>query len=170
MILVLMLVQGIGFGAGFVFVEADGATDVEAQVENNPVLQGIYMSPERAQWMSEITGYVKEAGLEGLEVLLYGKIPALAYYLNMPPSFNCWMDLETYSLSAMEEDMAELEAQIEAGSQMPIVILEQKYSDYESMAKEDPKMDLIVTFMDKYEYRPTFRNEKFLMLEAGEKN
>ena len=170
MILSMMLVQGIGFGAGFVFVEGDGATDVEVQVENNPVLQGIYMSPERAQWMSEITEYVEDAGLEGREVLLYGKIPSLAYYLNMPPAFNCWIDLSTYSLAAMEEDMAELEAEIEAGSQMPVVILEQKYSDYEEMAKEDSKMSLIVSFMEKYEYRKTFRNEKFLVLEAGEKD
>lgn len=174
MILGLMLVQGIGFGAGFVFVEADGAIDVEVQVDNNPVLQGIYMSPERAQWMSEITGYVEDADLEGREVLLYGDIPSLAYYLNMPPSFNCWIDLDSYSLSAMEEDMEELEAQIESqsevGSQMPVVILEQKYSDYENMAKEDPKLDLIRSFMDKYEYGLTFRNEKFLVLEAGEEN
>ena len=174
MILGLMLVQGIGFGAGFVFVEADGAIDVEAQVDNNPVLKGIYMSPERAQWMSEITEYVEGAGLEGREVLLYGDIPSLAYYLNMPPSFNCWIDLDSYSLSAMEEDMVELEAQIEAQSEAdshkPVVILEQKFSDYENMAKEDPKLELIVSFMDKYGYCPTFRNEKFLILEAAEKN
>ena len=139
-------------------------------MENNPVLQGIYMSPERAQWMSEITEYVEGAGLEGREVLLYGKIPALAYYLNMPPAFNCWMDLSTYSLSAMKEDMAELEAEIEAGSQMPVVIFEQKFSDYENMAKEDPKLELIRSFMDKYEYGLTFRNDKFLVLEAREEN
>ncbi len=169
MILLMMLVQGIGFGAGFVFVEAHGATQLEAQVDNNQVLRGVYMSPERAQWMSEISAYVEENGLEGQEVLLYGGIPSLSYYLNMPPAFNCWMDLESYNLAVMEEDMTELEGQIEAGRQMPVVILEKAYHDYEKMAEEDPKMNLILSFMDQYEYQATFKNEKFLVLEAGKK-
>ncbi len=166
MILSMVLVQGIGFGAGFVFVEADGATDVEVQVENNRVLSGIYMSKERAQWMTEISTYVTEAGLEGREVLLYGWIPSLSYYLNMPPAFNSWSDLESYSLEAMVEDMQELEAQVDGGGEKPVVILEQEYSDYEEKAMMDPKMELIVSFMDQYDYKLTFRNEKFLLLEA----
>ena len=166
MLVGLMLVQGIGFGTAFIFVEGDGAKEFDSRVEGNHVLQGIYMSADRAQWMSEISAYVEEAGLIGREVLLYGGIPSLAYYLNMPPAFNSWPDLRSYSREAMEEDMIQLEVQVEAGSQMPVIILEQSYSNYQEMAKDDPKLELIVSFMEKYGYQLTFRNEKFLLWEV----
>ncbi len=168
MLIGLMLAQGIGFGAGFVFVEAAGAREVDTQVENNSVLKGIYMSEERARWLSEISAYVEEEGLVGNSVLLYGDIPALSYYLNMPPAFNSWSDLDSYSLQAMTEDMAELESEIEAGGLLPVVILEQKYRDYDSMTGEDPKLGLLSAFMDKYGYVRTFDSEKFLILEPLE--
>lgn len=51
MFLAVILVQGIGFGAGFVFVEAEGARNVDTKISNNRALEGIYMSRERAQWI-----------------------------------------------------------------------------------------------------------------------
>ena len=62
MLAVLMLVQGVGFGLGFVFVEGDGAENVQAAVTNNKVLSGIRMSAERAEWMTGITARLKGEG------------------------------------------------------------------------------------------------------------
>lgn len=162
----MMLVQGIGFGSTFVFVEAAGAVDTDTKVENNEVLKGIYMNSERAEWMTRITEYVKEKGLAGEEVILYGQIPALSFYLDMPPAFNSWCDLRSYSFEAMKEDMNGLEADIEAGGKLPVVILEQAYADTKEKAAENEKFSLIHSFMEKYQYRETFRNDKFILFES----
>lgn len=157
--------QAVGFSNGFVFVEGAGASSVEAQVSNNQVLKGIKMSPDRAKWLEEISSYAAENGLEGQEVLLYGQIPSVSYYLNMPPAFNSWSDLKSYRLNAMEEDMMILEEEVASGEPAPVVILEQKYADLQKKAEEDPKFALIVEFMEEHGYRQTFCNEKFAIYE-----
>ena len=164
--LLMTFIQATGFSNGFVFVEGAGAGSVDAQVHNNKVLKGVKMSPDRAKWMEEISAYVNENELEGREVLLYGQIPSISYYLNMPSAFNSWSDLKSYRLDAMEEDMMILEEELLAGEEAPVVILEQKYADLEKKA-EDPKFALIVEFMEKYGYNRTFSNEKFAVYEGN---
>lgn len=105
---IMFLVQSIIFGACFVFVEATGAQDVSASISNNEVLEGVKMSPERAEWMRSASDYVAENQLNNKTVILYGQIPALSYYLQMPSAFNPWSDLRSYSLKTMEQDMGEL--------------------------------------------------------------
>lgn len=102
------------FGAFFSFAEATGVQDVSARVENNDILKNIGMSPQKAQWMTEIGSYVEENGLRGKEVILYGNIPALSYYLQMPSAFNPWSSLDSYSRGAMEQALAEVSSGMSA--------------------------------------------------------
>lgn len=171
------------FGVHFSFVEATGAQNVTATVENNEMLKGIKMSPERAQWMTEITEYVTENDLQGREVIPYGWIPAVAYYLEMPPAFNHWSDLASYSLEQMKLDLDEVAADM--GTQedaRPVIIAEKKYAEYlaggaatltEMGVEElkiaeieaDAKWQLLVEFMQEHGYEQTFSNDKFVMWE-----
>lgn len=100
-------------------------------VDNNTVLAGVKMSPERAEWMEGISEYVNTNGLAGKEVLLYGQIPALSYYLQMPPAFNSWSDLRSFSLEAMEEAMDRMEEKIiEKKAEAPVVTWKENMLDY----------------------------------------
>lgn len=182
MLVGMLLFQSVGFSTGFVFVEAAGASNVSATVDNNTVLAGVKMSPERAEWMEGISEYVNTNGLAGKEVLLYGQIPALSYYLQMPPAFNSWSDLRSFSLEAMEEAMDRMEEKIiEKKAEAPVVILERKYADYlrqskkeqpvdESLwpknVKEDQKFMRIMEYLERYGYSETYANDKFLVLET----
>ena len=182
----IMLVQGIGFGATFVFVETHGARDVYEKVENNEVLKGIRMNSERAEWMKEISDYVNVQGLEGKEVVLYGNIPSLTYYLNMPSAFNSWSDLRSFSPEAMKDNMEQLAEEVESGEEPPVVILEMTYGAYLLAQNEqegtnangetaavneevvlNEKFGMILDFLETYQYKVTFSNEKFVLLEAG---
>ena len=157
MMLLIVLVQSIGFSTGFVFVEAAGAIGLDTKVSNNEVLKGIKMSAQRARWLEEISEYVNAEGLRGREVLLYGDIPAAAFYLQMPPAFNSWPDLDSYSFQAMEEDMEELEQEVSNGKTLPVMIFSTK-------CEEGPKLQLLRDFAEKYRYHQTFENEKFMVL------
>lgn len=168
--LLLCAIQFGAFGAVFCFAEAHGVREIGAQVENNAVLKKIRMSEEKARWLTELSRFVAENDLAGQEVLLYGWIPALSYYLQMPSAFNPWSDLASYSLEAMKESMEGLEGET------PVIILENQYAlllegesaeaagaweQNESESGGDGKFLLIRNFIRKNGYRQVFRNEKF---------
>lgn len=179
--LALFFLQSTLFGAVFVFEEATGVRDISATVANNDTLAGVKMNPERAQWMTEISAYVEEKELKGREVILYGQIPSLSYYLQMPAAFNSWSDLRSYSVKQMELDLCRLEAQIQAKEcQLPVIIAEKAYGSYVLSGREglqmlgvdekriqemeqDKKWMLITDFMERHGYKQTFSNEKFVI-------
>ena len=167
------------FGLKFVFAEATGVQNAEFYVYNNKVLKNIRMDSQKAQWMSELSEYANEDELKGKEVILYGKIPALSYYLQMPAAFNPWSDLDSYSPEVMERELAGLEGLIrEKGAEKPVIILENAHALYleekagslslfplsektrQTMAA-DSKWNLLMEFMENLGYEQTFRNEKF---------
>lgn len=161
--LCVFLVQSTGFGVKFVFEESKGAKNTDTKIGNSDILKDIYMNAERAEWLQSITAYVKENNLMGSEVILYGDIPGLSFYLDMPSAFNPWSDLRSYSLNSMETDMAELEGEIAEGKACPVVILEKEAAKEKA---EEEKMLLIVSYMEKYQYMLTFENDKFALYEA----
>mgnify|MGYP004555573273 FL=1 len=179
----LFFVQVGLFGRSFVFAEGTGIQDIDAQVTNNETLKGVWMSEERAGWMQEISEYVNTRGLAGKDVLLYGQIPALSYYLQMPAAFNPWPDLDSYQIAQLEEDMHKMQERMDAdATYRPVVLLEKKYAVYleagedalealqptereRSLIVDNAKLLLIGEFMDAYGYEKTFENEKFVIFE-----
>lgn len=174
--LLMCLFQFGGFGVEFVFAESTGVQDIGDLAENNEILKNVKMSEEKARWMTELTAYVQENELQGREVILYGYIPALSYYLQMPSAFNPWSDLASYSYEAMVEDMQEL------NGETPVIILENRCAEYldggrkalEDLQVEaaevekmvsDRKLLLLEDFMEENHYELTFRNEKFALYE-----
>lgn len=166
----IFLFQSIGFGTRFVFAEATGVKSTAAAVENNAVLRGIRMSEERARWLSEISAYVSENKLTGREVILYGYIPSLSFYLEMPSAFNPWSDLASYSVSSMEAAIEETKKELAEGKEAPIVILSRDcVTDIEEgTVTGDAKLELIIQFIEDYHYKETFSNEKFVLYETVE--
>ncbi|MBR1931502.1 MAG: hypothetical protein IJ833_08550 [Lachnospiraceae bacterium] len=177
----LFMVQSVLFGSVFVFAEGTGVQNPTAKVTGNPVLQGVVMNSERARWMQEISDYVEENELQGREVVLYGKIPAMSFYLQMPAAFNPWPDLASYNLETMQDDMELLRKEIEKEEvERPIVIAENIYGqytegnklalvrmgldeDYIQVIMDDPKWRMITDFMRDFDYELTFQNDKFMV-------
>lgn len=160
--LILFFVQVSIFGYKFCFAEATGVQNVVSSVSNNKILKGVKMPPDKAEWIYSISEFVNENDLQGRESIVYGLTASIAYYLDMPPAFNAWVLLASYLNGEMAADMAELEAQIEAGEvEAPIIICETTHPVYEG----EPKWELLADFMERYEYEVTFMNEKFLLLE-----
>ena len=182
-LLSLFLVQSAGFGLTFVFAEATGAKDMTAVIGNNEVLQGVRMSPERAGWMSEISAYVESKGMKGREVILFGNIPSMSYYLQMPSAFNPWSDLDSYNETVMAEALDETAEAVRSGQERPVVILEADHARYlfgglealeaagvhESVVgkirQNDAKIQLLKEYLDELQYGITFENGKFVVLE-----
>ncbi len=179
--LILCLFQFGCFGAKFVFAESTGVQDAAEMVENNAVLRNIKMEGRKARWMRELSAYVNENNLEGREVLLYGWIPAVSYYLQMPYAMNPWSELDSYVPEVMEKDLAELKSRItKKQEKKPVIILENKFALYEEggleameaagLSQKDcenveksEKWLLFLGFMEEQGYTQAFRNEKFAL-------
>lgn len=184
--LAMCLFQFGCFGAGFAFAEGTGVQEVSAVVENNPVLRGMKMSPERAKWMTEITAYANENGFQGREVILYGGIPSLSYYLQMPSSFNPWSDLTSYGVGTMRDALSKLSDEI-AGEkkEAPVIIMEKDYVRYMeggltalkdagvsegirikiTDGRNADKFPLLLDFMEEWSYQKVFDNGKFVIYD-----
>ena len=165
--LAMCLFQFGAFGFVFVFAESTGVQKADTYVENNEVLRGIRMSADKAQMISSLNDYVNENGLQGQEVILYGGIPSLSFYLQMPSAFNPWSDLDSYSLEQMALQLKETEAAMEKGGKRPVVILEQEYAarlgkaaDSTSVSLREKKWLILKEFMEKNDYQSVLENEK----------
>lgn len=183
-ILTMITVQGTLFGIGYVFSESDGGENLHTPIENNMVLKGMLTSPDRAEIISTLSVYVQQEGLTGREVILYGQIPAMSYYLQMPFAITAWPDLPSYNYSVMEEDLRLLAEEIDGGrKQKPVLLLEKRQGSYlaggtkalealglseENVAGivEDQKLRLLAEWAENYGYELCFENDKFLLFAA----
>ena len=166
------------FGFNFVFAEAPGVQNALSFVENNSVLKNIRMSADKALWMTELSAYVDDNNLQGQEVILYGRIPSLSYYLQMPSAFNPWSDLDSYSVEQMALDLTETADVMEREGSRPVIIVEREYIAWmtggagalEELGAgerrideiaQDQKWTLLLEFMEEHGYEQDFSNGKF---------
>ena len=181
--LFMLLVQSLGFGFGYVFSESDGGENLNTKIENNDILKGMYTDPERARVLGSLSAYVSQEELKGKEILLYGQIPALSYYLEMPFAITAWPDLRSYNYEIMERDLDGLTREIEAGTlEHPVVLLEVKYGTWLTGGEEalrelgiteaeieaisnDRKFALLTSWMELYFYEEAFQNDKFVLFK-----
>lgn len=183
-ILIMITVQGTLFGIGYVFSESDGGENLHTPIENNTVLKGMLTSPDRAEVIRTLSDYVQQEGLTGREVILYGQIPSLSYYLQMPFAITAWPDLPSYNYSVMVEDLQRLADGIGGGQkQKPVLLLEKKPGSYLAGGVEalealglseenvagiagDQKLRLLAEWAENYGYELRFENDKFLLFLA----
>jgi hypothetical protein len=186
-ILVMIAFQGTLFGWYHVFTEGDGEYNLNTPVENNRVLKGMYTDPERAVQIAEISTFVEQEGLKGQEVILYGKIPAVSYYLEMPFAISSWPDLPSYNYEVMKSDLETLQAGADAKtSELPVILLDRLRGTYAASGsvglealgvpktvtpgqlsieeiEADKKLMLLIDMIDKYDYKVAFESDKFVM-------
>ncbi len=161
--LLMIGIQGVMFGATYVFTEAQGGKNLNTKIENNDILKGMLTNTEHAVPLESISAYVNENELKGKEIILYGFIPSMSYYLQMPFAITAWPDLRSYNYEVMENDLQMLADAInKEEKEVPIVILEKKYGE---KVEGDDKFTLLTNWMEQYNYQITFENEKFILLQ-----
>jgi len=183
-IFAMILIQTTLFGWIFVFQEGNGGENLHTKIENSDILKGMITSPDRADILEDICSYVKDNELTGKEVILYGDLPSMSYYLEMPFAISAWPDLASYNYEIMVQDLAELEKQVAVGErELPVVLLEIKQGSYllegettldalnvsekeRNKIVTDPKLKLIQNWIQKYDYSVTFSNTKFVLFQA----
>lgn len=163
-ILIAFLIQSIGLGVEYVFKDGEDGQSRNMKVLNNTVLQGMYTTALNAETLDELSVFMTEHETEyaGKELILYGDICGLSYYLDRAPAiFTSWPDLDTNSLERLQTDLDELSGEISEKGQRPLVIITPQLDACET----DKKLSAIMAFMDENDYRQVFANEAFVVYE-----
>ncbi len=168
------LVQTTLFGAHFAFCEAtNGSGELRAYtVSGNPTLKGIRMSFEKATCMSGLTYYVKTNSLSDRELISFGYIPGMSFYLQMTPAINTWADLDSYSAEKMERELEKIAVRVddsleenEVGEyyEKPVIII--CISDNSRVSDDEEKWKIIYDFLEKEDYKLTYTDTLFAVYE-----
>jgi hypothetical protein len=183
-IFVMIFIQVGLCGWIYVFQEATGGENLHTRVENNDILSGMLTTPDRVEVIGSLTSYVTQENLKGKEVILYGMIPALSYYLEMPFAMSPWPDLQSYNYEVMVQDLDAIEKahESEEGAEYPLVLLEKSYAAFarggeqaveqlgldEAAFTQDRKFALLLTWLETKQYEVLFENEKFALYGSTE--
>ena len=160
------LVQSMGLGVCYVFLDGETGEKRDSKVTDNQVLAGMYTNSANADALSDLSRFMEERESEyaGKELILYGNIPGLSYYLDRESAvFTSWPDLDTNSLTRLNESLENVNEWMHgkgAGveSDRPLVILG-------TNASEDEKLEAILAFMSENNYEQAFENSAFVVYE-----
>ena len=181
-VLIAFLIQSIGLGTGYVFKDGEDGQPRNMKVMSNEVLQGMYTTALNAETLDELSIFMTEHETEyaGRELILYGDICGLSYYLDRAPAiFTSWPDLDTNSLQRLQEDLDTVSGFISEKGQRPLVIITPQIDAFyrqdaqavawwsvdEKAYAEDKKLSSVMAFMDKNNYVQVFANEAFVVYE-----
>lgn len=163
------LVQSIGLGCFYVFLDGEDGQKRTGTVSENPVLEGMHTTDLNGETLSELSGFMIENKVqhEGKRLILYGNVPGLSYYLDRAPAiFTSWPDLDTNSAERLKSDLEELTASIqEKGERKPLVILSSSCEEDTLSGETDKKLSMIKEFMEANNYSRAFANEAYVVYE-----
>lgn len=161
LILLMTLVQGIGFSCQYVFRDGIYGEKRNTQVENSPVLKGMYTTEENAGSLTELIAFCESSDVTKEPVLLWGDAPGLSYILDVPSAiFTTWPEIPSNTYAALEEALMELEHE-------PVVIL---HNETGKPIVEGEKTDLILDFIEEHSYQRVFKNENFQIYQSSVEN
>ena len=163
---IFFLIQSTLFGFSFAFSEGEsGSGDPRDYiVSGNRTLKSIRMSYDKAYSLERLSGFIEERELGDRELITFGFIPGMSFYLQMEPAFNTWPDLKSYSIDKLSAQLDEIlkELQNEAGgSRKPVVILNISSAESDNEAK----WKLIYDFLDEGNYRQVYTDKMFVLYE-----
>ncbi len=179
MVIAVTLLQSVGFGFTFVFRDGTLGEKRDTRIYKNNVLYGMYTNRENAETIEGITEYCEQKQLQGKKVILYGDIPAMSCFLQMPAALSTtWPDLASYTIETMQKDIA-LIRQEQDSNDRPVIIVSSGFGawlmeDLEEMNyfgispekyDNDEKATLIRNLILDMQYEQTYANSKFALFE-----
>lgn len=151
-IILMILVQGIGFGCRYVFRDGIYGEKRDSQVENSGVLAGMYTTSENAASLNGLIAFWQEGTLSNDPAIFWGDAPGLSYILDVPSAiFTTWPEIPSNTYDALDRALEEIDT-------LPTVVL---HNDTGKEIVSGEKSDLILDFIASHNYRCVFENENY---------
>ncbi len=182
-VLVAFLIQALGIGVCYVFLDGELGEPRVFGVAENPVLAGMRTSSLNGEVLEEISVFMLENCSEYAqkELVLYGNIPGLSYYLDMPSAiYTTWADLDSNPYDRLKEELLAItEDRGDNIEGRPLVVITPGLAAYLSAdeqamdfwgvnpedCEQDQKLAAIEEFLQVNAYEQVFANEAFVVYQ-----
>ena len=175
LLVVFLLIQSVGFHLRFSFQDGRNGEARDTLLTVPDKVAGIYTNQDNAAYLEELAEYAQQAQLTGREVILYGEVPGLGYFLDMPSALSTfWPDLDSYRMVEYERDMEQLGIP-------PVVIVSSSIAAYlnedadgmnwfgveKEKLDQDEKLQILGGYMNAHSYREAFSNARYVVYVTG---
>lgn len=151
------VVQGTAFHVQFAFRDGTDGTKRTAQISEAGPAVGMETTPDNEEALDSLAMYLKAAGLEGEETIVFGNAPGLHYLYDLPPALSTtWVDLDSYPTAQFEEELGSL-------TTTPLVILHEDDSQSESSAEKE---EILRTFLSEKGYLSVYNKNGYNVLRV----
>lgn len=172
---VFLLIQSVGFHLRFSFQDGRNGEARDTLLTVPDKVTGIYTNQDNAACLEELAEYAQQEQLTGREVILYGEVPGLGYFLDMPSALSTfWPDLDSYRMVEYERDMEQLRIP-------PVVIVSSSIAAYlnedadgmnwfgveKEKLDQDEKLQILGEYMNAHSYREAFSNARYVVYVTG---
>lgn len=158
-IILMTLIQGVGFGCTYVFRDGIHGEKRDAQVENSQILKGMYTTSENADSLAELISFCNENPVTKDPILIWGDAPGLSYLLDVPSAiYTTWPEIPSNTYASLNKALEELDWE-------PTVIL---HNDTGQDIIAGEKSDLILDYIAEHTYTCVFNNSNYTIYQAVE--
>ena len=163
-LILVTMVQTFLFHDAFVFGDTGIMAKTGIKVPGNERLTGIITTPENGNALEELTTFVEENNLVGLQTIVWDQAPILYYILDIEcPIGHFWPWLDSYPYGEFKEDIEQME-------EYPMIIYQTTY--YEDLIKGmpdgDQKTQVIMQILQEGSYKEVFRNAHYAICLPGQ--
>lgn len=162
-IVIAFVVQSLGVGSFYVFREGYQGEARNSIVVGNEILRGMRTTDDNAALLSELGVFMaQDQAIQDLDLILYGDIPALSYYLNRPTAIShAWPDLDSYPAATFGSELSDIANAVEKGERVPPLVI------IRADMREFLSIPIKRIFLDNYKqqlgYSEVFRNRRFVV-------
>ncbi|MBD5475682.1 MAG: hypothetical protein HDR17_06850 [Lachnospiraceae bacterium] len=171
LLVVFLLIQSVGFHLSFSFQDGRNGEARDTILTVPDKVAGIYTNQDNAACLEELAEYTQQEQLTGREVILYGEVPGLGYFLDMPSALSTfWPDLDSYRMVEYERDMEQL-------GTPPVVIVSSSIAAYlnedadgmnwfgveKEKLDQDEKLQILGEYMKVHSYQEGFSNARYVV-------
>lgn len=156
-LMLFVCVQGILFGAVFVFRDGINGEKRDAKITEIAALKGMYTTADNAEALNSLHAYLQREGLTESEAILYYNVPGLAFYMDLQPALSStWPDLDSFSVDKFRQELDRVKNGC-AAAEKPLLILGCP------LEGEGVKLELLREFAADLGYEQAFSNEMWYL-------
>lgn len=151
--LAFAFVQGILFGATFVFRDGVSGEKRDSQVVDNGILAGMWTNSENASKLNGLNRFLIDNELKNEPVILFDNVPAIGFYMDLEPVLSTtWPDMDSFVSDKLQAELQAVGQNIDS-SDKPIVITG-SIIDNSTIKKQ-----MLYDFLEKYQYQLIYSDE-----------
>jgi hypothetical protein len=160
MVIIVLVIQGALFHAGFAFGDGDDGTVRDAH-SGVPRIASMVTTGDNARALDELSYALRERGLLDDRVILFGSVPGLSYIFDLEPAIeSTWPDLDSFGTARFEDELMRVSAE----GQEPTVIIGKEMAEYSNI---NEKYDILLDYIANHDYNMVFENSRFAVYAGG---